>query len=218
MVLSGCFGLLTEKNTGILPLYPRMATFENPARNSDRTSCPSLTRGQQRTNAKALSEKEATMNTVAESKTYADILGDIPAFSSCDKDALDDFVTHRVFTMHTGAGREVCTLTDSSHILYVVVAGSAFLDTGDGVRVQLEAGDYFGGTSGLRLHKQAATVVAEEDVEVLVISPSEVQRLQHASSRRRHPSNMEWSPEVTAPSLKLIPPRRRRAVLARSAS
>jgi CRP-like cAMP-binding protein len=195
-----------------------MATFENPARNSDRTSCPSLTRSQQRTNSKALSEKEATVTIVAESKTYADILGDIPAFSSCAKDALDDFVTRRVFTMHTGAGREVCTLTESSHILYVLVAGSAILDAGDGVRVALEPGDYFGGASGRRHHKQPVTVVAEDDVEVLVISPTEVSRLQHASSRRRHPSNVDWSPELTAPSLSLIPQRRRRAVLARSAS
>jgi hypothetical protein len=195
-----------------------MATSENPARNSDRTSCPSLTRSQQRTNSKALSEKEATVNTVAESKTYADILGGIPAFASCAKDALDDFVTRRVFTMHTGAGREVCTLTDSSHILYVLVAGSAFLDAGDGIRVALEPGDYFGGASGRRPHKVAASVVAEEDVEVLVISPAEVLRLQHASSRRRHPSNVEWSPELTAPNLRMIPTRRRRAVLARSAS
>lgn len=165
-----------------------------------------------------MSEKEATVNTVAESKTYADILGDIPAFSGCAKDALDDFANRRVFTMHTGAGREVCTLTDSSHILYVLVAGSAFLDTGDGVRVALEPGDYFGGASARRHHKLAASVVAEADVEVLVISPAEVSRLQQASPRRRHPSNAEWSPELTAPSLTLIPTHRRRAVLARSAS
>jgi CRP-like cAMP-binding protein len=166
--------------------------------------------------SKALSEKEATMNTVADTRTYAEILQDIPAFSSCTPDALDHFVTERVFAMHTASGREICSRTNMSHNLYVVVAGSALLDAGD-VRVALEPGDYFGGDSGHH-DTLAASVVAEEDTEVLVISPEELARLQRAASRRHHPSNAEWIPETTPPGLRLVRSRRRMAVLERSAS
>jgi CRP-like cAMP-binding protein len=164
-----------------------------------------------------LSEKEATMNTVADTRTYAEILRDIPAFSRCAHDVLDHFVTESAFTMHTAAGQEICSRTDTNRSLYVVVAGSALLDAGD-VRVALEPGDYFGGTSGNPRHRLFASVVAEEDTETLVISPEEVARLQHAASRRRHPSNVDWIPETATPSLRLVRPRRRMAVLERSAS
>ena len=157
------------------------------------------------------------MTSVAETKTYAEILRDIPAFSRCAPDVLDHFVTESVFTMHAGAGREISSWTDSTRNLYVVVAGSAFLDAGD-VRVDLGPGDYFGGDSGHQHHKLAATVVAEEDAEVLVIRPEQIAQLRQAGSRRRHPSNADWSPEVAVPSLRLLPSRRRPGVLARSGS
>jgi CRP-like cAMP-binding protein len=156
------------------------------------------------------------MNTVADARTYAEILRDVPAFSRCTPDALDHFVTEGVFTMHTAAGREICSRTVLSRNLYVVVAGSALLDAGD-VRVVLEPGDYFGGDSAY-CHELAASVVAEEDAEVLVISPEELARLQRAASRRHHPSNAEWTPETATPGLRLVPSRRRLAVLERSAS
>jgi CRP-like cAMP-binding protein len=158
------------------------------------------------------------VNSVADTKTYAEILRDIPAFSRCAPDVLDHFVTESVFTMHAGAGREISSWTDSSRNLYVLVAGSASLHAGDNVRVSLEPGDYFGGDSASHRHELATSVVAEEDVEVLVISPEQVARLQQAGSRRRHPSNADWSPEVAVPSLRLLPSRRRAGVLAVSAS
>jgi CRP-like cAMP-binding protein len=158
------------------------------------------------------------MNTVADTKTYAEILRDIPAFSRCAPDALDHFVTESVFTMHTAAGREICSRTDMNRNLHVVVAGSAVLDAGDDVRVALEPGDYFGGESGHHHHKLAASVVAEEDTEVLVISPEDLARLQRAASRRHHPSNADWIPETVVPGLRLVRSRRRLTVLERSAS
>jgi mannose-6-phosphate isomerase-like protein (cupin superfamily) len=196
--------------------YPRIATVENPARNSGRTSCPSLTRSQQRTKSKALIEKEATMTIVADSKTYAEILRDIPVFSGCAPEVLDRFVTETVFTVHTRAGQQICARTDASDNLYVVVAGSATLDAGD-VYVALEPGDYFGG-AGRHHDTLRGSVVADDDVEVLVISPEEIVRLRHAASRRHHPSNADWTPEVTTPNLRLLPSRRRLAALAHSGS
>ena len=157
------------------------------------------------------------MNTVAETRTYAEILRDIPAFSRYAPDVLDHFVTESVFTMHTAGGQEICSRTDASHNLYVVVAGSAVLDAGDDVRVELEPGDYFGGDAGHH-HALTASVVATEDTEVLVISPEEMARLQHAASRRHHPSNVDWVPEAATPSLRLVRPRRRQAVLEPSVS
>ena len=74
------------------------------------------------------------------------------------------------------------------------------------------------GTSEHHHHKLTASVVAEDDVEVLVVSPEEIVRLQQAGSRRHHPSNVDWSPEVAVPSLQLVPSRRRLGVLAGSAS
>ena len=158
------------------------------------------------------------MNTVADTKTYAEILRDIPVLSHCAPDVLDHFVTESVFTMHAGAGREICSRTDSSRNLYVLVAGSAILDAGDDVRVRLLPGDYFGGDSGHHHHTLTASEIAEEDAEVLVISPEEIARLQKAASRRHHPSNAEWIPETAFPRLRLVRSRRRVGVPARSAS
>jgi len=155
------------------------------------------------------------VTTVADSKTYAEILRAIPAFSHCAQDILDQFVTETVFTVHAAAGREIRSRTDASDNLYVLVGGSASLDAGDGVRVALKAGDYFGGD---RRHKLSAAVVARTDVELLVISADEIMRLQRSTSRRHHPSNVDWTPEVATPSLRLLPSRRRFAELARAGS
>ena len=167
--------------------------------------------------SKALSEKEATVTIVADTKTYAELLRDIPALSACDPDLLDRFVTEVVLSVHTAAGREIRSPFDSSGNLFVLVGGSAFLDAGDDVGVVLEPGDYFGGESAHQGHR-LMSVVAEEDSEVLVITPEQVVQLQQAGSRRRHPSNADWSPEVATPSLRLLPSRRRLAVLARAGS
>jgi hypothetical protein len=165
--------------------------------------------------SEALTVKEPIV-TVADTKTYAEILRDIPVFSSYAPDVLDRFVTETVFSMHTAAGREICSRTDASDNLYVVVAGTATLDAGD-VRVALEPGDYFGGASRHR-DSLRGSVVADDNVEVLVITPDEIARLTHAASRRHHPSNAEWTPEVPTPRLRLLPSRRRPGVLARTGS
>jgi len=155
------------------------------------------------------------MTMVADAKTYAEILHDIPALSSCDPAVLDLFVGEVVFTMHTAAGREIRSRLDSTGNLFVLVGGSAVLDAGD-VYVALEPGDYFGGDTGR--HDLTMSVRAEEDAEVLVITPQQVAELHQAGSRRHHPSNADWSPEVAVPSLRLLPSRRRLAVLANSGS
>ena len=70
--------------------------------------------------------------------------------------------------------------------------------------VALEEGDYFGWNPG-RYHGPRASVVADVDVEVLVIRPQDVLRLEMIVSRHRHPSNIDWRLKVGITQ----PPRRR---------
>lgn len=173
---------------------------------------PALTSGQRRSNKSALSEKEATVNSAADFKSCADFLGDIPAFSLYAKEVLEEFVTHAPFRMHVAAGKKLYGQTRSDQNLYVVISGSASLDAGDGVCVTLGAGDYFGKTPG-RSHGLMATVIAEEDVEVLVLRPEEVLELEMTASRHRHPSQIEWRGELASPAPR-SPRRRQRALVA----
>jgi Cyclic nucleotide-binding domain len=172
-----------------------------------------MTSGQQRSNSSALSEKEATVNSVADCQHYADFLADIPAFANCAKEVLDEFMTEHACKVHATAGRTLCAHTQCDQNLYVLLSGSASLDAGDGVHVALEPGDYFGHHPG-RHHELFATVTADDDVEVLVIRPQEVVQLENASSRHRHPSQIEWRSELANPVTR--PARRRRRVLAAS--
>ncbi len=137
------------------------------------------------------------MNSAADFKSDADFLGDIPAFSPYPKEVLEDFVTHAPFRMHVAAGKKLCGQTRSDQNLYVLISGSASLDAGDGIRITLGAGDYFGRTPG-HYHELRATVIVDEDVEVLVMRPEDVFQLEIAASRHRHPSQAEWRGDLAA--------------------
>lgn len=144
---------------------------------------------------------------MAKSEKYAGFLGDIPAFSDCATEVLEEFVTHAAVRVHAAGGKTLCSKAQSDQNLYVLVSGIASLDAGDGIRVALEAGDYFGWNPG-RYHGPSASVVAEEDVEVLVIRPQDVLRLEMIVSRHRHPSNIDWRVEDA-----VAPPRQRHRAL-----
>jgi hypothetical protein len=165
-----------------------------------------------------LREKEATVKLVAEHQDIAELLGAIPPLSNYAREVLDEYVRGGVLTMHSAAGQELQAETESEN-LYVLVAGSASLDAGDGVHVSLEVGDYFGGNAARR-HNQAivAAVVAVDEMDVIVIDPQQVQQLEHASSRSRHPSNIDWSARPSVPSPRLVRRHTRRPALAGSAS
>jgi signal-transduction protein with cAMP-binding, CBS, and nucleotidyltransferase domain len=167
-----------------------------------------MTSGQQRSNTSALSEKEATVNAVADSQTYASFVGDIPAFSDCATEVLEEFVTHAAHRVHVAEGETVCSQAQCDENLYVLVAGAASLEAGEGVRVALTAGDFFGWNPG-RYHGPSVRVIAEEDVEVLVIQPQDVLRLEMIASRHRHPSKIDWRVEAKATQ----PPRQRERTL-----
>ena len=131
------------------------------------------------------------MNSVADSRTYAGYLGDIPAFSDCATEVLEEFVTHAASRVYVAAGKTLCSKAQCDQNLYVLVSGVASLDAGDGIRIALDAGDYFGWNPG-RYHGPSVSVTAEEDVVVLVIRPQDVLRLEMIASRHRHPSRIEW--------------------------
>jgi Cyclic nucleotide-binding domain len=184
-----------KKNLALTPEW-------QPPRTQGATPCGQaapMTRRHQRSLRVALTKKEATVRTLNDAKNQADLLGEIPVLSTCTRDVLEEFLSHGVDKLHCAAGRAVNSPTSADQNLYVLVSGSATLDAGDDVHVALEPGDYFGSASARR-HHMTTTVTAEGDVEILVIRPQELIRLQHASSRDRHPSQIEWRHELTATS------------------
>src|SRR5580704_13374592 len=142
----------------------RTATRETPASHIGRTSSH-LSSSQKRSVAVAAGKKEGTMHTLADRKHFADFLQDIPAFASCTRNVLDEFVTHGVVKVRCGAGMTLSPHTDEDLNLYILAEGSALLSVGDDVVVTLEPGDYFGRTPSRR-HHLAASVVALSDIEV----------------------------------------------------
>jgi CRP-like cAMP-binding protein len=172
-----------------------------------------MTSGQQRSNGSTLNKKETIVHVVAGCKSYAEMLGDLPAFSSCASEVLEEFVAHGATRADFASGQALWSQTDADQNLYVVVSGSAVLDAGEDIYVALEPGDYFGGPFGIRCWSNAS-VVAQDDVEVLVIRPQEVAQLKRASSRSRHPSNIEWRSELPTPTPRFLRRRQRHSALA----
>jgi hypothetical protein len=114
--------------------------------------------------------------------------------------------------VHCPAGDVLRSLTQHDQNLYVLAAGSALLDAGDEVAISLEPGDYFGKGSGRR-HQLNATVIAVSDIEVLVINPREISWLGQASSRERHPSEIDWRTPLPTTMQRAARRSHRRAVL-----
>jgi CRP-like cAMP-binding protein len=123
------------------------------------------------------------VHALADRKDYADFLELIPAFSTCTRDKLEEFVNYGVVKVRCAAGKTLSPQTEQEQNLYVLVAGSALLNAGD-VVIELEPGDYFG-REPARQHRPATSVLALTDIELLFIDPYEVARLGSAASRNR---------------------------------
>jgi CRP-like cAMP-binding protein len=145
-----------------------------------------------------------------EAKDVAGLLEAIPVLSSCTRNVLDEFVSHAAVTECCAAGTTLSAEADE--VLYVLVAGSALLDAGDDVVIDLEPGDYFGGTQGRRF-KSSPSLIAVTDVEVLAVHPDEVTWLKQASARDRHPSQVDWRSQLATTSRKKTRRNHRRAIL-----
>jgi CRP-like cAMP-binding protein len=132
----------------------------------------------------------------AERVDVIEMLEELPPFSMCTADVLGSFVAHDAMRAHCGPG-EVLSGLAQDHNLYVLISGEAVLRVGSDVTIRLEPGDYFG-QQAHRHHRISGTVVAVTDVEVLVVGPQDLSRLELASSASRHPSRLEAPPELTA--------------------
>jgi CRP-like cAMP-binding protein len=128
------------------------------------------------------------------------LLEGLPPFSTCTTEVLTSFVTHDAMRAHCGSGETLCGLLED-HNLYVLISGEAVLRVGPDVSIRLEPGDYFG-QQAHRHHRMAGTVLALTDVEVLVVGPQDLARLELASSASRHPSRMELPAELAALSVR----------------
>lgn len=167
----------------------------------------------QRSNATALVEQGVTMKSMTARQNLADFLEVLPALSSCTRNVLEEFVRNGVVTVHFAAGQAICAQTAEDHNLYVLTSGSALFDVGDDVVISLTAGDYFG-KSPSHGHPLAGSVIADSDVELLVINPLDVARLGEASCRERHPSMIDWRVTLRTTTRRASRRSHRRAVLA----
>jgi hypothetical protein len=150
-----------------------------------------MTNGQERTTKRTLGERGAPVQTTADGRTYVEILQDVPALSGCTSDVLKEFVAHGLVKVHCAPGKNFRPQTVRDHNVYVLVAGSAILDAGDDITVDLEPGDYFGRNYDVYGHL-AASIAALTHLDVVAISPEVVAQLKEASCRDRHPSQIEW--------------------------
>jgi CRP-like cAMP-binding protein len=82
------------------------------------------------------------------------------------------------------------------HNLYVIISGEAVLHVGPDVAITLTPGDYI----GQQLHRQnrlTGSVIASTEVEVLVVGPQDLLRLELESSASRHPSRSVLPPDLS---------------------
>jgi CRP-like cAMP-binding protein len=127
-----------------------------------------------------------------------DIIGlieDLPPFRTCTTEVLESYLAHDSMRAHCAAGEVLCGL-EQDHNLYVIISGEAVLHVGPDVSITLTAGDYI----GQQLHRQVrltGSVIASTDVEVLVVGPQDLLRLELESSASRHPSRFVLPPDVT---------------------
>lgn len=134
------------------------------------------------------------MQSLAGRNHYADLLELIPAFATADRMALEDFVTHSAVKIRCSAGKTLSAASDRDYNLYVIVAGTAELRAEGGVRVALDAGDFFGGFQ--RHGSKVIDVAAFTDVEVLVIDPLHIT---HLTAEHRRRGSKQLMAELVAP-------------------
>jgi CRP-like cAMP-binding protein len=127
-----------------------------------------------------------------------DIIGlieNLPPFRSCTTEVLESYLAHDAMRAHCGPGEVLCGL-EQDHNLYVIVSGEAVLHVGPDVSITLTPGDYI----GQQLHRQnrlSGNVIASTDVEVLVVGPQDLLRLELESGASRHPSRFVLSPDLS---------------------
>ena len=123
------------------------------------------------------------------------LIEDLPPFRNCTTEVLGSYLAHDAMRARCGPGEVLCGL-EQDHNLYVIISGEAVLQVGTDVSVTLTPGDYI----GQQLHRQgrlSGSVIASTDVEVLVVGPKDLLRLELESSASRHPSRLVLPADVS---------------------
>jgi hypothetical protein len=123
------------------------------------------------------------------------LIQDLPPFRHCTTEVLGSYLAHDAMRAHCGPGEVLCGLA-LDHNLYVIISGTAVLHAGPDVSITLTAGDYI----GQQLHRQsrlAGSVIASTEVEVLVVGPQDLLRLELESTASRHPSRFVLPPDLS---------------------
>jgi CRP-like cAMP-binding protein len=100
------------------------------------------------------------------------LLAKIPLFDGLSKRQLED-VAKAADEVTALAGTRLATRGETGNEMYVIVAGEAVVQTGDGRNVRLGPGDFFGEMSLVDGGPRSATVDAATDLQLLALGRRE---------------------------------------------
>jgi CRP-like cAMP-binding protein len=101
-----------------------------------------------------------------------DHLGQVRLFSACNKKELG-LIGKASDEVSVPAGKEIVTEGNLGHEFFLILSGQAAVKRGGRKVATLSAGDYFGELALLSKGARNATVVAETDMELLVLGQRE---------------------------------------------
>lgn len=101
-----------------------------------------------------------------------DHLGQVRLFSACNKKELG-LIGKASDEVSVPAGKEIVTEGNTGHEFFLILSGQAAVKRGNRKVATLSAGDYFGELALLSKGERNATVVAETDMELLVLGQRE---------------------------------------------
>jgi CRP-like cAMP-binding protein len=120
-----------------------------------------------------------------------DRVASIPLLAALDKRARQQ-VLKTAREAHYAAGQAVVREGDPATVLYLIVSGNARVEQ-DGEKVgSIGPGEFFGELALIESHGRTATVVAEDELDCLVISAWEFK------------ASLEEHPQMAVPMLKAI--------------
>src|SRR4051812_5136489 len=109
-------------------------------------------------------------------REYLDLLAAVPLFTSCTRTELKALDAHATFRS-VGVGRDLVREGDTSDELFILIEGTARVVRGGGVVDTLGPGDFFGELALLDPAPRNATVTATSELDLLVLSRSEFERV-----------------------------------------
>jgi small-conductance mechanosensitive channel len=116
------------------------------------------------------------------SKKVSDSLQSIPAFVPLEEEVHGPNLSQGIALQHFGAGEQVVRQGDAGHALYIVVSGQAILSVLDDLNrehevLPLKAGEFFGEMALFSGEPSPVSVMATDDLEVMMISSSVVNQM-----------------------------------------